>query len=216
MMTKDYYKILGIKESAPLDEIKRAYRALALKYHPDKNPDNKKFAEEKFKEISEAYYVLSDPGKKEEYDIMRKGGYAYSRDFATSHGFDFEDFLRQFGHLGGATRRGPGGVEMRFGNYSAFDDVFSELFGGFGRNTGIEEGTFEEEANSDINAILEIPKDKALAGGKVSFLNNERKRITVTIPPKTKSGMKLRLAGQGRVCPACNHNGDLILTIKIK
>lgn len=216
MAGKDYYNVLGVGESATLDEIKKAYRTLALKYHPDKNPNNKKFAEEKFKEISEAYYVLSDSKKKEEYDAIRKGGYAYSGDFAETHGFNFDDFLRQFRGMGG----GEGSrVHVRFGNYSNFDDIFSNIFGGFSeRSFERGEGYSREieEESYDTHAILEIPREKAIKGGQVAFLNEEKKRVTITIPPKTKSGQKLRLARQGRICPTCRHRGDLILTIKIK
>lgn len=218
MNSKDYYNILGVREGANLDEIKKAYRALALKYHPDRNPDNKKFAEEKFKEISEAYYVLSDPKKREEYDVMRKGGYSFKGDFAESQGFDFDDFLRQFGHMGGQGAARQGGVHVKFGNYSNFDDVFSNLFSSMRGNMNRRDYEEDEveELSYDSHAILEISKAKAQQGGQIAFINDERKRITVTIPPKTKSGQKLRLARQGRICPTCRHKGDLILTIKVK
>ncbi len=218
MASKDYYNVLGVGENANIDEIKKAYRTLALKYHPDKNPDNKKAAEERFKEISEAYYVLSDAKKREEYDIMRKGGYSYGgQDFAETHGFNFDDFLRQYTSYSGGATQGRSRVNVRFGNYSNFDDIFSGIFGSFGQRPMQYGGEEEEgEVDSDSHAILEVPKERAIKGGQIAFLNDERKRVTVTIPPKTRSGQKLRLTRQGKVCPTCRHKGDLILTIKIK
>src|SRR3989338_4519256 len=96
MSQKDYYKVLGVSEKASADEIKKVYRKLAVKYHPDKNQGNKD-AETKFKGLSEAYYVLSDPKRRTQYDQMRQLGGGQSANFAGSQGFDFEDLLRQFG-----------------------------------------------------------------------------------------------------------------------
>ena len=114
---KDYYEILGVERSASDEEIKKAYRKQAVKYHPDKNPGSgKQAAEAKFKEISEAYYVLSDAKRRAQYDQMRKFGGGYSGNFAGAQGFNFEDLLRQFSS-GGRARGGarlrrsrPGGV----------------------------------------------------------------------------------------------------------
>src|SRR3989338_9301369 len=99
MASKDYYKILNARENASVDEIKKSYRELAKKYHPDANPNNKS-AEEKFKEISEAYYVLSDEKKRREYDNYKKGGFSATGGPASgwqgAQGFDFEEILRAF------------------------------------------------------------------------------------------------------------------------
>src|SRR5437868_3991732 len=120
---KDYYQVLGVPESASEDEIKKVYRKLAVKYHPDKNPGNKE-AEAKFKDISAAYYVLSDPKRRKEYDQIRKYGGAQASNFAGAQGFNFEDLLRQFG--------GGGGGRSRSARYSAFGDIFEVLFSGGG------------------------------------------------------------------------------------
>ena len=126
MRQKDYYKILGVSEKATPEEIKKAYRKLAVKYHPDKNPSNVKEAETKFKEISEAYYVLSDEKRRGQYDQMRRFGGGVGTNFAGAQGFDFEDLLRQFSGQG----------RRRSGRYSAFGDIFEDLFKDLGAGGG--------------------------------------------------------------------------------
>ncbi len=221
---KDYYKILGVSESASDDEIKKVYRKLAVKYHPDKNPGNKE-AESKFKEISAAYYVLSDPKRKKEYDQIRKYGGAQASNFAGAQGFTFEDLLRQFGSGGGRGRSASSG-----GQYSAFGDIFEDLFSGnrggssayrqytAGGNPYQQYGGAQaeaEDADADVVVNLRISKEKAEKGGEVTFRSPEGKTISVKIPPRTRAGQKLRLTRQGRLCPTCNHEGDLILQIKV-
>lgn len=221
--SKDYYKILGVSENAPADDIKKVYRKLAVQYHPDKNPGKEKEAEAKFKEISEAYYVLSDEKRRAQYDQMRKFGGGGAQNFAGAQGFDFEELLRQFG--AGRARQQAGG------RYSAFGDIF-DLFeglggGGFGRRqqAGGRAGTQyysygQEEAapevNADVVVNLKISKEKADKGGSVTFKSPEGKTISVKVPPHTQTGQKLRLTRQGRLCPACRHEGDLILRVTVQ
>ena len=202
---KDYYKILGVSESASADEMKKAYRVLAKKYHPDANPNNKS-AEEKFKEISEAYYVLSDAGKRREYDTYKKSGFhqgagsGSASGWQGAQGFDFEEVLRMFR---GGQSAGRGGRRVHFG--------MEDIFGG----SDDEEESEAVKISSDAAATLRISKSRAQKGGEVSFTMNDGKKITVRIPPGIPSGKKLRLARQGLICPTCDHPGDLILTIKI-
>ncbi len=229
---KDYYKALGVPESISADELKKVYRKLAVKYHPDKNPGNAKQAEAKFKEISEAYYVLSDDKRRAQYDQMRKygagGGGPSSSNFAGAQGFNFEDLLRQYSS-GGQARGG--------GRYSAFSDIFGDLFSGGGGGQGSpfrvyssgapRRGSCEDEdgcgrmqaeaaqESADIVVNLKISKKKAKEGGSVMFKSPEGQTISVKIPATTREGQKLRLARQGRDCPACHHPGDLILQIRI-
>ncbi len=223
MNQKDYYKVLGVSEKASPEEIKKVYRKLAVKYHPDKNPGNKE-AEAKFKGISEAYYVLSDPKRRTQYDQMRQFGGAQSGNFAGSQGFDFEELLRQFG---------GGGRARPSGRYSAFGDIFEEILGNSGddsrsfrqrRGPGgsvyefYSSGEPEMEETSpkvDLVVNLNISRDKAEKGGRVTFRTPQAKTLSVTIPPHTRPGQKLRLTRQGRVCPTCQHEGDLILQVKI-
>ncbi|MFA7255825.1 MAG: DnaJ domain-containing protein [Candidatus Omnitrophota bacterium] len=225
---KDYYKALGVSESISADELKKVYRKLAVKYHPDKNPTNAKQAEAKFKEISEAYYVLSDEKRRAQYDQMRKYGGAQASNFAGAQGFNFEDLLRQYSS-GGRARGG--------GRYSAFSDIFGDLFSGGGGGGGSHfrvyssgspgQGLYEDEdeygqmprqaaqESADVVVNLKISKKKAKEGGSVMFKTPEGQTISVKIPANTREGQKLRLARQGRDCPACHHPGDLILQIRI-
>ncbi len=223
MKSKDYYQILGVPESADAETIKREYRKLAVKYHPDKNPKDRKHAEEKFKGISEAYYVLSDAKRRAEYDQMRRFGPSAGHAGAApgqAYGFDFEDLLRQFRSQGSRPS----------GRYSAFGDVFEDLFGGASRGSSFHTQTrgrgspsfehsyaeSEEVQDADVKVNLRISSEKAEKGGSVSFKTPEGKTISVKIPAHVKDGQKLRLARQGRPCASCHHEGDLILTLKIE
>ncbi len=206
MAKKDYYELLGVKEGASVEEIKRAYRNLAKKYHPDANPNNKS-SEEKFKEISEAYYVLSDDKKRRDYDSYKhvgpSQGFQGSRGFQGAQGFDYEEILRAF-------RSSQGGVR---GRYST--NIFEGLFGGFGDE--VESGDVEnQKVFSDVAATLKIPRSKAQKGGEARFAGKDGKMISVNIPAGIASGKKLRLARQGNICRTCDHPGDLILTIKVE
>ena len=207
MAQKDYYKILGVSEGASQEEIKKVYRKLAIKYHPDKNRENEKEAEEKFKEVSEAYYVLGDVKRRKEYDAFRKG--PLRGGFSGAQTFDFDDLLKQFG----AKRAGWSSGKSR-GRYSAFSDIFGE--GGF-RQAYPEEEIYEQRdaVDSDINAVLQMPRAQVVRAGKVLVRIPGGKKISVTVPAGMRNGQKLRLRGQGNLCPACNHRGDLILIIKL-
>ena len=211
MAQKDYYKILGVSEGASQEEIKKVYRKLAIKYHPDKNRGNEKEAEEKFKEVSEAYYVLGDAKRRKEYDAFRKG--PLRGGFSGAQTFDFDDLLKQYGARSAGWSSGKS-----WGRYSVFSDIFGDMFGeGGSRQAYPEEEVYERRAavDSDINAILQMPHTQAAQGGKMLVRIPGGKKISVTVPAGMKNGQKLRLRGQGNVCPACNHRGDLILIIKL-
>ena len=215
MASDNYYTTLGVKEDASAEEIKKVYRKLAMKYHPDKNPGDKK-AEEHFKKISEAYYTLEDPKRRREYDMLRRGG-GFTGDFASSQGFDFSDFMRQF-----SSGRG-------FSSSASFGDIFGDIFSGMGGSgrkggythyysTGARPQAEEDDPEVDINikAELPIPKNLAEKGGEVKFKLSSGRNITLKIPAGTKSGQKMRLRDQGNNCPHCRHKGDLIVTIKVR
>ena len=228
---KEYYKILGISENASTDAIKSAYRKLAKKYHPDMNPNDRKGAEMKFKEMSEAYYVLGDDKRKQEYDMMRKGGYAYDgrsgQSYANTQGFDIEDLLSHLGYATSKrTKRGPSTpprqARGRSGqmDFDIFDDIFGDSFSS-GERRGYSrvysEGTpVREQVHTDINAQIEIPSRLASTGGKVDLSLPDRKNITVNIPKGVSNNTKLRLSGLGESCPCCGKKGDLLLKIAVK
>ena len=217
MAQKDYYKILGVSEGASADEIKKVYRGLAKKYHPDANPGSKA-AEEKFKEVSEAYYVLGDAQKRAEYDSFKKSGFSggsgfgggggRAQGFHGAQGFNFDEILRAFSSGGGPTS-GRGGQFHYSGSMRGFEDIFS---GG----RGYEEEGVSEKISSDLPVTLNISKVRAQKGGEVSFEMKDGKKITVKIPAGISPGKKLRLSRQGKICPTCDHPGDLILTIKVE
>ncbi len=222
MSKKDYYQTLGISDKASAAEIKKAYRDLAKKFHPDANPGNKS-AEERFKEISEAYYVLNDSKKREEYDAFKSGGFSQGyagasgqQGFQGAQGFDFNEILRAFRAQQGGGRGGRQG--MRFsGGTRGFEDVFGDIFGGARQQSGgYAEDEVEDETPVDENATLRISKSRAQKGGEVTFAARNGKKITVKIPAGVTSGKKLRLTRQGNACPMCHHPADLILTLKVE
>ncbi len=191
-MAKDYYGTLGVKKDASAEEIKKAYRKLALKYHPDKNPDDKK-AEEKFKEITEAYAVLSDAEKRKQYDQFGESGFhqRYSQEDIFRN-FDVGDIFREFG----------------IGN----EDIFGHLFGGGmrGRTTFHGGGPAQALKGQDYVLRLAIPFSLAVLGGekRVDFQRDGSvEQLQVRIPPGIESGQRLRVAGKGGASPTGGPEG---------
>jgi len=205
--TRDYYDILGVSKNASDEELKRAYRKLAMKYHPDKNP-NKKEAEERFKEINEAYAVLSDKDKRKQYDAFGKEG--FHQRFTQEdifQGFDFDEILS--GLFGGRGRR-----EFRSGGRGGFDS--GDFFGG--RNTYQDMGRTPHKGE-DIVYELSISLEEAANGGekRISYRKNGRiEEVSVKIPRGITSGKKLRLAGKGMEGRNGGPAGDLYLQVSIK
>ena len=223
---KDYYSILTVGKNASKDEIKAAYRKLALKYHPDRCPEEKKKeCEEKFKEVTAAYYVLGDDKRKKEYDDYEKGTYAFrsgpgSGDFASQTGFDFEDLMKHFNDI-----RARGSRQKRGSNRYFFFDDLSDIYEGMSTAGGNQTdgaqafyqftGTGDQQKyDTDTYANIEIPQNVALAGGEVKVKLSDARIISLKINPGTKNGQKLRLKGIGRMCPACDHKGDLIVSVR--
>ncbi len=210
MNYKDYYKILGVSEKADQQEIKKAFRKLAAKYHPDKNQGDKA-AEDKFKEINEAYEVLSDPEKREKYDTLGANWDAYQQG-----GFDFSQFAGRNGG-GGQTFYFEGDPSAFFrGGSSGFSDFFEYFFGG-GGHTGPFQGFGDRPGGGargqDIQAELELDLAEAHQGGKRTFeLNGQRLRVN--IKPGAYDGQKLRIPGKGRPGPG-GQRGDLYLILRI-
>ena len=206
MATRDYYDVLGVNKSASDEELKRAYRKLAMKYHPDRNP-NKREAEERFKELNEAYAVLSDKEKRKQYDTFGQEG--FRQRFTQEdifRGFDFEDIFSNL--FGGKGRR-----EFRSGGRGGFD--FSDLFG---RGSYQDMGRMPQKGE-DMIYEWPITLEEATFGGekKVSLPKGGRvEEIYVKIPAGIPSGKKLRVAGKGGAGRNGGPPGDLYLQISIR
>ena len=206
MATRDYYDILGVNKSASDEELKKAYRKLAMKYHPDRNP-NKKEAEERFKELNEAYAVLSDKEKRKQYDTFGQEGFRqrFSQE-DIFRGFDFEDIFSNL--FGGRGRR-----ESRSGGRGGFD--FSDLFG----RGGYQDMGRMPQKGEDMYYEWPITLEEAAFGGekKVSLPKGGKvEEIYVKIPPGIPSGKKLRVAGKGAAGRNGGPPGDLYLQISIR
>ncbi len=220
---KDYYKILGVSKNATKDEIKKAYRSLARKYHPDHNPDDKN-AEEKFKEVQEAHEVLSDDEKRKTYDMFgsaefRPGG---------------QTTWRRAGDPGGGSYQYTYSAQ----DFPGFEDIFKDIFG-FGseprsrrsrsRNAGdafrdiFSYGSREQPVKGkDLEYQIDIDFDTAIKGGVRDITINREKlgnvtteKLSVKIPPGVSTGSKIRVQGKGE-SGTRGEQGDLYLKIKVK
>jgi len=214
MAGRDYYEILGVPRTADEKQIRQAYRRLARKYHPDVNP-NDKAAAEKFKEIQNAYEVLSDPEKRKKYDQFGEAweraeqagagyGATYSRPGAGSGGFGGTGWQYDF-------RYGTGGIDESFD----LGDILSRVFGGFGEQT--RTGTRMAAKGQDIEQPVEITLEEAYRGTQrileVREPDGRLRRLEVKIPPGVNEGSRVRIAGEG--APGRGGRGDLYLVIKL-
>jgi molecular chaperone DnaJ len=203
MAGKDYYEILGVKKSASEDEIKKAYRNLAKKFHPDKHKGDKD-AENKFKEISEAYAVLSDQEKRSQYD--RLGREAFGPGGANPFaGFDFSQFM---GGAGGGARGRKAGGGKRGGGTIDFTDIFGDLFGGGGYQAGPSRG-------NDVQAETSIDFRDAILGTTLE-LRVGHERVKVKIPEGIADGQTLRVRGKGGLGESGGPAGDLHLVVRVR
>ncbi len=184
MEYKDYYKILGVERNASEEEIKRAYRKLALKYHPDKNPDDKK-AEERFKEINEAYDVLGDPTKRSKYDQLGSSYRAWERMGGQPGGFDWSQWASGT----------PGGVRIEVGDlgdlFGGFSDFFNTIFGGMAGQSQDFTGRTQSRTR-DIEQPVNISLAEAY-NGTTRVVRVDGRQIEVKIPPGARTGTKVRI-----------------------
>ncbi|HNT77425.1 MAG TPA: J domain-containing protein [Anaerolineae bacterium] len=217
---KDYYQILGVPREASDKDIKQAYRKLARQYHPDMNP-NDKSAEEKFKDINEAYEVLSDPQKRKMYEQFGSDWSAWQR-----QGGNPNDFWQQWGGAGG--RPGGSGVyttenlEDLFGSDSPFSDFFQQLFGGGGLRGGNPYSDLlgggrrggRPRRGQDYDQPIEITLQEAYQGtSRVLVIGDQR--IEVNIPAGADTGTRVRVRGKGAPGAAGAEAGDLYLVIQV-
>src|SRR2546422_798069 len=206
---KDYYKTLGVQKNATTEDIKKAYRKLARKHHPDVNKSAG--AEKSFKEINEANEVLSDPEKRKRYDTI---------------GPEWEQFARG----GGARPSGSGGFqyvytgqpgENPFGDAGGFSDFFRTLFGQAGnggvgdvdQRVRVKPHPFFTRDGDDLRVELPVALHEAILGGEVT-VPTLKGRVSLRIPPETQNGRTIRLAGQGMPRAGGGH-GDLYATVKV-
>src|SRR6185312_4117165 len=229
---KDYYKVLGVAKEATTDEIKKTFRKLARKYHPDVNPGDKK-AEEKFKEINEAYEVLSDPDKRKKYDTL---GPNWQEQFGPQFN------RRTYANASNAFRSAP----MDFDSNSGFSDFFEALFGRSNAGAGARgQDTFRKRVGDNIEQPVEVTLQEAYMGASRTFNIQSSevcpicrgtgevsgractncsgqghmtniKRLQVKIPAGVDAGSKIRVAGEGQPGIGGGPRGDLYLVISVK
>lgn len=229
MEYKDYYKILDVDKDATEKEIKTAYRKLAREYHPDVNPDDPE-AQERFKEINEAYQVLSDPEKRKKYDQLGANWRQWERMGGRPEDFNW-----------GRWRTGPGGqrvhvrygtpedLEDLFGGFGGgFSDFFEQIFGGMGgfrpasdmagqqrQRVERQRQRVQPRKGQDIEQPIEISLEEAFHGTKRLFQMNGS-RIEASIPRGVKTGSKVRLRGKGMSGGVGAQPGDLYLKVNVK
>ncbi|KQR51417.1 molecular chaperone DnaJ [Leifsonia sp. Leaf336] len=212
---KDFYKVLGVSKDVSEAELKKTYRKLARKYHPDSNPGDAA-AEAKFKEISEANSVLSDPEQRKEYDQIRAMG-SGARFTAPGSGGQggFDDV---FGGMFGAQDAGGQRYTFQQGGQGGFDDVFGGLFGNgrFGSASGGFRGYGGPTRGNDVTAHTTIDFVTATKGETISLQAADGKPFKVKIPAGVADGQKIKLRGKGQPSPDGGEPGDIVLTVTVR
>ncbi len=228
MPGRDYYEILGVSKNASAEEIKKAYRGLARQHHPDLNPNDKKAAEQRFREIQQAYDVLGEPEKRKQYDLYGHAAFEGAGGFGPRTGatewsarqsgagaetFDFSDL---FGPGGFTVGSGAGPFESRQGPGSGANagNIFEEILGRMGGGR-----RHRSQAGLDVESTLRIPFLTAVTGGEVPIAverpNGKIESLSVKIPPGTKHEAKLRLRGKGHPGSGGQQAGDLTVTVEV-
>ncbi len=241
MKYKDYYDVLGVAKNAPEKEIKSAYRRLAKKLHPDANPSDPKKAEERFKEISEAYEVVGDSEKRKKYDALGSNWEQAAQQAEAQR--RYRESQQQ--QAGGFRSGGGGDPFAGAGGASGFSDFFDSFFSGAGQPGPARRGGQFAQRGADLDASLDVSLAEAYAGGQKSVslsiedacprcngtgvLNNSicpqchgtgrvivAKKFDVSVPKGVRDGMRIRLAGQGGRGSGGGPSGDLFLDVVVK
>lgn len=203
---KDFYAVLGVAKDVSDADLKKTYRKLARQHHPDSNAGDTQ-AEARFKEISEAYSVLSDADMRAEYDQMRAMGSGARFTSSGGGGQGFDDIFRGFGR--GAQR-----------NQSDFDDILGGLFGGssgrFGQPSGGFGGFGGPSKGGDITANTTLDFLTAIRGDTVGLKMQDGREVKVKIPAGVADGQKIRLKGKGQPSPDGGEAGDLVITVSVR
>lgn len=213
---KDFYQVLGVSKDVSDAELKKAYRKLARKYHPDSNPGDAA-AEAKFKEISEANSVLSDPAQRKEYDAVRAMG-SGARFTAPGGGGGAGGFEDVFGGMFGQGAGRGQQQQYTFQQGGDYDDLLGGLFGGgrFGQPTGGYRGYGGPSKGRDVTASTTLDFITATKGDQITLQTAEGKPITVRIPAGVADGQKIRLRGKGQPSPDGGEPGDIVLTVGVR
>lgn len=223
---KDYYKTLGVSKNASQDEIKKAFRQMARKYHPDMNKGDKT-AEEKFKEINEAHEVLSDPDKRQKYDQFGAHWQQYGRAGGRPEDFNWDPWQSQGGGFTQTISQeelerilgGMGGTSG-MGGMGGFSDFFETLFGGLGGTPGGgvnfgRQRVRRPQRGQDAEHEVQITLEEAHRGTERVLEWDDGRKIEAKIPAGVKTGSKVRLRGQGQRGAMGGQSGDLFLKIKV-
>jgi curved DNA-binding protein len=222
MEYKDYYEILGLNRNAGQDEIKKAYRKLARKYHPDVNPEDKS-ASAKFSEINEAHEVLSDPDKRKKYDKFGANWRQFEQSGGRPEDFNWSQWQSKPGSTYSYRTVTPEEFEELFGGAGGYSDFFETLFGTAGRRT-TEPGTGNREfyfrtaprRGRDSEHTLQITLEEAFYGATRTLEWENGRKIEAKIPRGVRTGSRLRLKGQGERGIDEGEPGDLYLIIQVQ
>jgi molecular chaperone DnaJ len=210
---KDFYKVLGVDKDVTPAELKKVYRKLARKYHPDSNPGDAA-AEAKFKEISEAHSVLGDPEQRKEYDAVRAmgGGARFTAPGGGGQSGGFEDV---FGGMFGGGRQQSYTFQQ-----GGFDDILGGMFGGQGGGFGSPSGGFRgyggPTRGRDVVASATIDFITATKGDQITLQTQDGRPIKVKIPAGVANGQKIKLRGKGQPSPDGGESGDIVLTVTVR